>query len=154
MKNLTKFEPDLNDDAFAYKVRQALNENLDNLPGSTSQRLALARKNAVARKKKNVPAFEPVFVPQMANMSGMGSSRQSGMSWWGRMGVILPLLVLAAGLIGIYQYEAQQHINETADIDALVLADELPISAYLDHGFNAYLNKPGAAPSGAPAHGE
>jgi hypothetical protein len=26
-----------------------------------------------------------------------------------------------------------------AELDAAVLADELPLTAYLDHGFNAYL---------------
>jgi hypothetical protein len=57
------------------------------------------------------------------------------------MGVALPLLVLVAGLIGIYQYEQQEHIAEIAELDAAVLSDELPLSAYLDHGFNAYLNQ-------------
>lgn len=152
MKNQTKFDSTFNEDNFAFKVRLALNENLDSLPPTTTNRLALARQNAVARKKKSTaPAFEPIFIPQLATM---GSSRKSGLSMWGRMGIILPLLVLAAGLMGIYQYESQQRINETADIDALVLADELPISAYLDHGFNAFLTKPGAAPSGATQHGE
>ncbi|HZV65746.1 MAG TPA: DUF3619 family protein, partial [Telluria sp.] len=41
---------------FAYKVRHALNENLDNLPASTVDRLASARKIAVSRKKAQAPA--------------------------------------------------------------------------------------------------
>jgi len=144
MKNQIKFDSSLNEMAFACKVRQALNENLDNLPPSATNRLALARQNALARKKNGAtPVFEPIFIPQLSNS---GSGRKMGMPIWSRMGVILPLLVLAAGLIGIYQYEVQQRINETADIDALVLADELPISAYLDHGFNAFLTKPEAMP--------
>ncbi len=152
MKNQTKFDSGFNEVDFASKVRQALNENLNNLPSSATGRLALARQNAVARKKKSTaPAFQPVFIPQLANS---GSGRKAGMPMWSRMGVILPLLVLAAGLIGIYQYEAQQSINETADIDALVLADELPISAYLDHGFNAFLTKPDATSSGTAQYGE
>ncbi len=152
MKNQAKFDSSFNEVDFASKVRYALNENLDNLPSSATDRLASARQNAVARKKKSTaPAFQPVFIPQLANS---GSGRKVGMPMWSRMGVILPLLVLAAGLIGIYQYEAQQRINETADIDALVLADELPISAYLDHGFNAFLTKPDATSSGAAQHGE
>jgi len=46
-------------------------------------------------------------------------------------------------LVGIYQYEQQRRIAETAEIDAAVLSDELPLSAYTDHGFNAYLAKRG-----------
>jgi hypothetical protein len=55
------------------------------------------------------------------------------------MSVALPLLVLVAGMVGLYQYEEQQRIAEVAELDAAVLSDELPLSAYLDHGFNAYL---------------
>jgi hypothetical protein len=65
------------------------------------------------------------------------------MSWLGRMGLAVPVLALVAGLISIYQFEQQQRINDTAEIDAGVLSDELPLSAYLDHGFNAYLAKRG-----------
>jgi hypothetical protein len=55
------------------------------------------------------------------------------------MGVTVPLIVLALGLIGIYQVEQERRISDTAELDAAVLADELPLSAYLDHGFNAFL---------------
>ncbi len=54
---------------------------------------------------------------------------------------MLPLLVLVAGMVGIYQYEKQQRIEDIAELDAAVLSDELPLSAYLDHGFNAYLSQ-------------
>ena len=40
---------------------------------------------------------------------------------------------------GIYHHEQQRRIAEIAELDAAVLSDELPLSAYLDHGFNAYL---------------
>ena len=42
-------------------------------------------------------------------------------------------------MIGVYQYEQKQRIAELAELDAALLSDELPLSAYLDHGFNAYL---------------
>lgn len=35
----------------AYKIRHALNENLDALPASTTDRLAAARARALSRKK-------------------------------------------------------------------------------------------------------
>lgn len=126
---------------FAYKVRHALNEQLDTLPASTTDRLAAARKLAMARKK----ADAPVRVQQLALNTGRAG--QSGgffsqpFSWLGRMSVAVPLFALVAGLSGIYQYEQQQRIAELAELDAAVLADELPLSAYLDHGFNAYLTQ-------------
>jgi len=117
----------------AYKLRHALNENLDALPASTTERLAAARALALSRKKADAPAqvrktrrfFDVDF-----HFSGASL---------GRLGVAIPLVALVVGLGGLYQYEQQQRIAELAELDAAVLADELPLTAYLDHGFNAYL---------------
>ncbi|MGE5622181.1 MAG: DUF3619 family protein [Bacillota bacterium] len=126
---------------FAYKVRHALNETTENLPASTVERLSAARKIALARKKKDSPLRVLVSPRRLAGEAG--SFFNMRFAWLARMGLILPLIVVAAGLTGIYEYEQQRRINETAEIDAAVLADELPLSAYLDHGFNAYLAKRG-----------
>ncbi|MEN3296489.1 MAG: hypothetical protein V7642_5742 [Burkholderiales bacterium] len=126
---------------FAYKVRNALNENIDNIPASTAERLASARKIALSRKKKDSPLR--AWLPQRALAGDIGVFFDKPMSWLGRMGLAVPALALVAGLISIYQFEQQQRISDTAEIDAGVLSDELPLSAYLDHGFNAYLAKRG-----------
>jgi len=133
---------------FAYKIRHALNENLDHLPQPTTDRLAAARRLALSRKKKE-SALRALFVrPVLSSQGAQGSHDGAGMTgsrlaWLGRMGVALPLLVVAFGLAGIYQSEQQRRITDTAEIDAEMLADELPISAYLDQGFNAFLAKRG-----------
>lgn len=124
---------------FAYKVRHALNESLDALPPSTTERLASARNLALSRKKKDSPLRRLATQGVLAGHVGSLFSEQ--FPWIHRMGVAIPMIVLAIGLVGIYQFEQQQRISETADIDAAVLSDELPLSAYLDHGFNAYLAK-------------
>jgi hypothetical protein len=119
----------------AYKLRHALNENLESLPASTTDRLAAARKLALSRKKADAPvgarrkARFPLFDVDF-HFSSMGL---------GRLGVAIPLLALVVGLGGLYQYEQQQRIDELAELDAAMLADELPLTAYLDHGFNAYV---------------
>jgi hypothetical protein len=64
-------------------------------------------------------------------------------SWLHRVSVALPVVVVIAGLAGMYHVEKQHRISELAEIDAMVLSDELPLNAYLDHGFNAYLAKRG-----------
>jgi hypothetical protein len=69
------------------------------------------------------------------------------MSGLGRIAVAVPLMAAVFGLAGIYQYEQQQRIADLAELDAAVLSDELPLTAYLDHGFNAYLaSQPQAQP--------
>ncbi|MBO9538585.1 DUF3619 family protein [Herbaspirillum sp.] len=125
---------------FAYKVKMALDANLDNLSDDTLQNLAAARRVALARKKQ-APLTVRVEEPVLAGALGGGSMPSGLSSWLGRLGVAVPLL---AGLIlfaGIYQHENAKRVADLAEIDAAVLSDELPLSAYLDHGFNAYLSE-------------
>ena len=122
---------------FAYKVRHALNARLDQLPPSTTDRLAAARKAAMARKKPHAPLR--VARHQLAGHLGAFFSS----NLMGKMGVVVPLLALVIGLAGIYQHEEQQRVAELAELDAAVLSDELPLTAYLDQGFNAYLAQRG-----------
>lgn len=124
---------------FAYKIRRALNESSENLSAPTLDRLANARKMALTKKKQEAPAAVFAFKGVLAGNSGF--SFQGPSSWLGKIGVALPLLVLIIGLFGIYEYEQQQRINDLAEIDVAVLADELPPDAYLDTGFSAFLNK-------------
>lgn len=126
---------------FAYKVRHALNETAENLPAATTERLANARRMALSRKKQD--SALKVFVTRAAMGGNAGGLIEGGLPWLRRVGLMVPLVVVAAGLFGIFQYEQQRRIAETAEIDAAVLADELPLSAYVDHGFNAYLAKRG-----------
>lgn len=127
---------------FAYKIRQALDESAEQLPAATAERLAAARRLAVSRKKAEIRAHQPVFQPVLAGTVGSGGDSDRAprlFSRLGRLGLLWPLLALVAGLLAIGYWERQQHIADLADIDAAVLSDELPLSAYLDHGFNAYL---------------
>lgn len=128
---------------FAYRVKRALDANLEHLPVSTTQSLAEARRVALARKKNTAPAR--AVVPQFALAGAMGGSFREPQSfaWLGRLGVAIPLLAGVMLFAGLYEHEHQQRISELAEIDAGVLSDELPLSAYLDHGFNAYLAQQG-----------
>jgi len=122
---------------FAYKVRHALNESLDHFPANTAEKLVSARKLALSRKKSDAPLRAVISHSLVATKGGFLFG--APMMWAGRLGLVVPLIALVAGLIGIYQFEQQRRITETAEIDADVLSDELPLSAYLDSGFNAYL---------------
>jgi len=131
---------------FAYQVRRALDEKISELPKSTLDRLGAARKLAIARKKPESVAYAVAPQRRFAGVSSGGRSGNpfsNSMSWLLRVGIIVPLLVLVIGAFGIYQYEEERRIDELAELDAAVLSDELPLSAYLDHGFDTYLNKHG-----------
>ena len=123
----------------AYKIRHALNEQLDTLPASTTDRLAAARAAALARKKADAPVeyFKPAPSGWREMLAGFGNVVTGpAMS---RLAVAVPILALVIGMGGVYQYDQQQRLAALAEVDAAVLADELPLTAYLDPGFNAYL---------------
>jgi hypothetical protein len=118
----------------AYAVRRALNQQLDTMPDATTSRLAAARAAALARKKADAPKQVQVARRPWLNVGALFSGNGLG-----RIAVAVPLFALVAGLAGVYQHEQKQHIADLAELDAAVLSDELPLTAYLDDGFNAYL---------------
>ncbi|HEY1997852.1 DUF3619 family protein [Paraburkholderia sp.] len=129
---------------FARQVRRALDENAASLSPATVDRLAVARRAALARKKPE-PVTAPVFVPALAGAGGLSmpqvelpSRRRSPLR---RFALAWPLAALVVSLVAIAYWEDQQRTAELADIDAAMLSDDLPLNAYLDHGFNAYLSR-------------
>ncbi|RKP57439.1 DUF3619 family protein [Pararobbsia silviterrae] len=130
---------------FAHALRCALEESVADLPAPALERLAAARAAALARKKPEtveapvfVPAFAgagaPVAAPDAAPRAGAGRRPLRGLA------ILAPLAALVIVLIGVASWEDQRRIDENADIDAAMLSDDVPLSAYLDHGFHAYLS--------------
>jgi len=125
---------------FAYKVRHALNDNLDRLPDPVAGRLAAARRAALTRRKPESAPLPALSARRRPAAAG-GFFSHGPAAWPGRIGLVFPAIVLALGLTGIYHQAKLQRLIDLAEIEALVLADELPLSAYADHGFNAFLAK-------------
>ncbi|ADG15033.1 DUF3619 family protein [Paraburkholderia atlantica] len=128
---------------FARQLRRALDENTTSLPPATVDRLAAARRAALARKKPEAVSA-PVFVPAFAGMpAGLPQRSFEPRRRWSlrRFALAWPLAALVVSLIGIAYWEDHQRTAELADIDAAMLSDDLPLNAYLDHGFNAYLSR-------------
>lgn len=138
---------DQKENEFALKVRRALDENINSLPAASLDKLAAARRTAIARKKpEKVAVAAPVFAlagagvaPGSFGAAGSGPAGKRGR--FSRLALAWPLLALVIGLAGIAYWEDQQRTAELADIDAAMLSDNLPLDAYLDHGFNAYLTR-------------
>lgn len=126
--------------ALAYKIRLALDQRTEGLDPAIPARLAAARQNALSHKKEAARAEIPVLA---SGTHGAAPSFRLNRSWLQRLGIAAPILAGLVLVVSLYQYEQQNHINAMADLDAAVLADELPLSAYTDHGFNAFLAKRG-----------
>jgi len=129
---------------FAYKVRQALYESTQTLSAAQLERLAAARKAALQVQKPEAAIqwlAGTVRAGQgSASADVFGSGSEPG--FFGRLGLALCLVVLVgATLTGLFQHEFANRITDLAEIDTGLLIDPLPISAYADHGFNAYLKR-------------
>lgn len=131
---------DMNDEIkFANKIRQALNEGA-RLHGDRgahiSERLRAARERALeARRLVREPSLAPTRGAAGAMVGGFGGAR--GFS----LRLLLAAALLVAGLVAIYSGQRDQRAAEIEKLDALLLTDDLPIDAYLDRGFEAWLKK-------------
>ncbi len=125
---------------FARRLCNALDEVAAALPSTTLEHLTLARKAALRVQKMPGTRRAPAFVTQTASAGGADAG--NGRFGFARVGLVFSTLVLVgACLTGLYQFEQQKRIEDLAEMDAAVLDDDLPISAYADHGFNAFLKQ-------------
>ena len=120
---------------FANKVRQALNEG-SRVDARIAQRLHSAREQALAhRKPERAPALAWVRAAAAGVIGGFGGF--GGFS----VRLLLPTALLVAGLAAIYSWQQEQRAADVEELDAQLLTDDLPIDAYLDRGFEAWLKK-------------
>ena len=125
---------------FALRVTSRLSEQSQQLPHDLSERLRVAREQAVVRARE-------LRLAQPAGVLGLQVSQGSialgsTPSGWLRLGSVLPLLVLVLGLVLIQHLHEQAEINAAVEVDAALLADDLPPEAYGDAGFVAFLRQP------------
>ncbi len=59
-----------------------------------------------------------------------------------RIGAVVPAFALVAGLFLIQTWQDKAQISVAAEIDAALLADDLPPTAYSDAGFAEFLKTP------------
>ena len=121
---------------FSRKIVQALDGGLD-LPAGVSARLATARARAVESQRRVEPSPVLLVVDAIA-------SHLTGPSQW-FMHVVLPAMLLVGGLVSLNHWQDSRQraaaIAEAADLDARLLKGDLPIDAYLDNGFQAWLKR-------------
>lgn len=127
---------------FADRVRAALNASANAVEPDIAARLAASRRMAVARKKADVPQTAPVLVPSQAGQRGWGDEGGHTFgNFMRRFGLIGILCAIAISIVGVYEVQQAQRIDELADVDSAMLLDDLPPAAYADHGFHLFLKR-------------
>lgn len=138
-------DPQVCADLYGRRIAARLDEATHALPHDISERLRAARVRAVAQRKREVLVMQPQLA--IAGGAGLfegrgGDGRQAPEGqpgFWRWVVSALPVVVLAAGLVAIQSYHADQRASEVAEVDAALLTDDLPPAAYADAGFVQFL---------------
>jgi hypothetical protein len=117
-----------------------LGEHSASLSHDITERLRVSREHALLRARSARRHAE--FDASVVSMHGGAAALGGPPVWWQRMANIMPLLVLVAGLMLIEQWTAREQVLAVADIDTVLLADDLPPDAYADPGFAEFLKSP------------
>lgn len=120
-------EPDL-----AKKITQHLDSGLDLLEGGIVSRLQSARHKALAAY---APKPQTLFGLAWA---GHGHAGKNG-GFQPLQRAWVPLVALIFGLLLVNYWQNYHQMGEPLEIDAFLLAEDLPFNAFLDDGFEAWL---------------
>jgi hypothetical protein len=157
-------EADALEARFALRLTARLEAGAQTLPHDISERLRIARMQALAQARHQAAAARRPQTNTALDISIVGIDTGSGAAtlgrmgsageesvWWSRIGWAVPALVLALGLVGMGEWESREQIAQAAQIDTELLGDDLPPAAYLDAGFGEFLRRPPeVAPPEAP----
>jgi Protein of unknown function (DUF3619) len=120
----------------------ALSARVQQLPHDVTERLRFGREQALikAREVRRLAPAATATSVSVVGLSARGAAILGGfVPWWQRAASVLPLVMLVAGLFMIEHWTAREQAFAAADIDAQLLADDLPPAAYGDPGFAEYL---------------
>ncbi len=128
---------------FAFRLASRLTEGAQTTLGpEITERLRFAREQALERARA---ARSAASVSRLGVTAGgamilgrSGPMSQAG-GWWFKLASVLPALALIAGLVAIERWQDNAQVSVAAEIDAALLSDDLPPTAYSDAGFGEFL---------------
>ena len=135
------------DEQYAAKLRTHLEAGAAGLKPGIAYRLQLARQAALARLSAEQEVQQGGALAGARPLAGaggasVGSGPPSGRPLYAQGRVWIAALVLAAAVFGWQQWTAWQELADLEDLDAQILASELPIDAFVDRGFQQWLRTP------------
>lgn len=118
-------------------IRRALDRGAREIDPSVSAQLVQARERALAGMRRETGL-------QLAGHPG-----KVGHSLAPRLRVAFALVGLSLGIFGAYYWspfdQGDDRVDEVAEVDSALLTDDLPVDAYADQGFQAWLNRTSAS---------
>lgn len=122
------------------RIASAMSEQTTSLPYDVNERLRFAREKAMAGARQARQALQSAPAGWLVAVSPRGEfALRSAAPWWQRALSVVPLVVLVSGLMAIDQWSVRERVLATADVDSVLLADDLPPAAYMDPGFAEFI---------------
>ena len=148
MTHSLQHQSEILQDRYGFKLAARLSAGSTELPHDLSERLRVARQQAVAHRKVAKAAQTRTASQIVASgRSATLSFGDEGLNLWSRLASALPLIALLAGLVTIHAVQNDNRANEIAEVDAALLTDDLPPGAYTDPGFLQYLKSANSRPT-------
>lgn len=119
----------IDEEKVAHHLRQHLNAGTQQLDARVIDRLARSRQFAVAH---HVATHRNI--PQVNSISSLVA-----VSPWARLALMIT--ALGIGIASTYYWNVSAEIHENAAIDSALLADDVPPNAYIDPGFQKWLER-------------
>jgi hypothetical protein len=134
-------------DQFGRRVAARLDVSCNQVSHDISERLRVARLRAVQSKKSVI--WEAKTAPALqiqGNSASMSFDFFQG-NLWNQIASLLPIIALVVGVFLIYNFHDDKITSELAEVDAKLLLDDLPPTAYTDPGFLKFLQLSSSAVS-------
>ena len=122
----------MKEDRIGYRVRQALNHGLKDVPTTATRRLAAARHLALSKQKQTAPAL-------VAASAGAAQGRGQFDQQTPYARQMLCILALLVGMWLSFYWHSVQYVSELEEVDSALLSDDLPPDAFLDDDFISWL---------------
>ncbi len=120
----------MREERYGFRVRQALNHGLTDIPPAASRRLEAARHLALSHQKQ--------AAPQTA-LAGLGNASFRTGTYTPYLKQILAVFALLLGMWISFYWHSVQYVTEIEEVDSALLTDDLPPDAFLDNDFFEWL---------------
>ncbi|MBI4984944.1 MAG: DUF3619 family protein [Rhodocyclales bacterium] len=115
---------------FAHKIRHILDLGTEQLRPTAAQRLFEARQQALSHQKAAVGGL---------SLASLGHFASTTLPTYSR--TLVAALALTVGVVFTYYWTNFEQAAENEEVDSALLADDLPPAAFLDKGFQAWLER-------------
>jgi hypothetical protein len=119
----------------AKKITTYLDQGTARLKAGTAYKLQLARQAALDRVRL------PQHASELALADGRGGSHGGGRPLFADARLWMGILLIAGGFAFFQNWQSAQAQRDIEETDAALLTSDLPIEAYLDRGFQNWLQQ-------------